>query len=258
MAISTKRAIRIGVLAAAAVGLVLAIAFLPLNRWALSLVEWIRGAGATGVIVYAAAYVGATLLLLPGSLLTAGAGFAYGPLGGTLLASPVSVVAALAAFLLGRFVARDWVARRISKNPKFAAIDRAVGHSGLKIVLLLRLSPVLPFNLLNYGLGLTRVRVRDYVLGSFIGMLPGTFLYVYLGSLVTSASELASGKRPDAGPWGQALYWGGLAATLLATVLITRVARRALHDALREPGSAGAPVASAQPTVKPLTSETQP
>ncbi len=227
-----SKATRIGILGALAAALVVGIVFLPLNRWALGLVELIRGAGATGVFVYALVYIAATLFLLPGSLLTAGAGFAYGPLGGTLLVSPVSVTAALLAFLLGRFVARDWVARRVASNPKFAAIDEAVAKSGLKIVLLLRLSPILPFNLLNYGLGLTQVRLRDYVLGSFIGMLPGTFLYVYLGSLVTSASELASGQRPSSGSWGQALYWGGLAATLVATVLITRLSRRALHEAL--------------------------
>ena len=223
---------RAGVLIAVLCALTVGIIFLPLNRWALVLVEWIRGAGAVGVLVYALVYVGATLLLLPGSLLTAGAGFAYGPLVGTALVSPVSVIAALLAFLTGRFVAREWVARRVAGNPKFAAIDDAVGRSGFKIVLLLRLSPILPFNLLNYALGLTRVRVRDYVVGSLVGMLPGTFLYVYLGSLVTSASELASGKRPHAGPWEHVLYWGGLVATLVVTVLITRLSRRALQDAL--------------------------
>ena len=107
-----------------------------------------------------------------------------------------------------------------------------MGTSGFKIVVLLRLSPVLPFSALNYALGLTRVSLRDYVLGSWIGMLPGTVLYVYLGSLVTSASELAGGGRPDAGPWGRVLYWGGLAATLIVTVVVTRVAKRALASAL--------------------------
>lgn len=208
------------------------LAFFPLNDWVLALVEWIRAAGPAGILVYSLVYVAATLLLLPGSLLTAGAGFVYGPLVGTLLVSPVSVTAASLAFFLGRFVARAWVARRIATNPRFAAIDEAVAQSGSRVVILLRLSPILPFNLLNYALGLTRVRGRDYLVGSVIGMLPGTFLYVYLGSLVVSASELASGVHSGGGPWGQALYCGGLAATVAATVAITHLARRALREAL--------------------------
>ena len=127
----------------------------------------------------------------------------------------------------------------MEKHPRFAAIDEAIGESGFKIVFLLRLSPIFPFNLLNYALGVTRVRFRDYVIASLLGMLPGTFLYVYLGSLVTNASELLSGKRPEAGIWGQVLYWGGLAATLLVTVLITRIARKALDRALQRKEPAG-------------------
>ena len=231
----------LGVIVAAA--LLAGLLLLPVNHWALLLVEWIRDAGAVGVVVYTLAYILATVLLLPGSILTLGAGFAYGPVWGTVLVSPVSVVAATLAFVLGRTVARNWVSRRMEKNPRFAAINKAIGESGFKIVFLLRLSPIFPFNVLNYALGLTRVRLRDYVIASFFGMLPGTFLYVYLGSLVTSASELLSGKRPSAGPWGQVLYWGGLAATLLVTLLITRIARRALNRAL-EHKQVGLPEAS--------------
>lgn len=203
------------------------VAVVPLTRWALDLVEWIRGAGAVGVVAYALAYVLATLFFLPGSVLTLGAGFAYGPVWGTLLASPVSVAAATLAFLLGRTVARAWIARRMSGHAGFSAIDAAIGEQGFKIVFLMRLSPLVPFNVLNYALGLTRVRLRDYVLASLLGMFPGTVLYVYLGSLVTSASQLLSGGR-RAGGWTQALYWGGLAATLVATIVLTRLARTAL------------------------------
>lgn len=214
------------------VGLLLALLFVPWSSWALGLVEWIRGAGALGVVVYVIAYFAATLLLLPGSILTAGAGLAYDPLWGTLLVSPVSVLSAAVAFLLGRGVARNWVGRRIARYPRFSAIDEAIGDSGFKIILLLRLSPIFPFNLLNYALGLTRISFRDYVVASFLGMLPGTFLYVYLGSLVTSASELLSGKRGAAGPWGHVLYWGGLVATLIATIFVTKIAKQALNKAL--------------------------
>jgi uncharacterized membrane protein YdjX (TVP38/TMEM64 family) len=129
----------------------------------------------------------------------------------------------------------------VSRDPRFAAIDAAIEHQGLKVVLLLRLSPVFPFSVLNYALGLTGVRLRDYVLGSFLGMLPGTILYVYLGSLVTTAAALGGGGGPSTS--GQrALYWAGLGATLIVTVLMTRLARRALRSAL---GDAAAPRAAA-------------
>ncbi len=216
------------IVVALVLGAIAAVYLLRVDRWVLSLVESIRGAGAIGVAIFAIAYVAAAVLLLPGSVLTAGAGFAYGPLWGTLLVSPVSVAAATLAFALGRTVARRWIARRIAENPRFAAIDEAIGESGLGIVLLLRLSPLLPFNLLNYGLGLTRVSLRDYVVGSALGMLPGTVLYVYLGSIVTSASELAAGGGEGAGASRFLLYWGGLVATVGVTWLLTRIARRAL------------------------------
>lgn len=221
----------IGLLVAAA--LLSGLLLLPVNQWALLLVQWIHGAGVLGIVVYALAYLLATLLLLPGSILTIGAGFAYGPIWGTALVSPVSVLAATIAFLLGRTVARDWVSRRMQRHPRVAAINEAVGEKGFQIVLLLRLSPIVPFNLLNYALALSRLHLRDYVGASFLGMLPATFLYVYLGSLVTNASELLSGTRHAGGVGKQILYWGGLVATLLAIALITRSARRALKRALQ-------------------------
>lgn len=210
-----------------------AVAF-PMSQVAGELLGWIRGAGPTGVAAYAGVYIAATVLLLPGSLLTAGAGLAYGPWYGTLLVSPVSVVAATLAFLLGRTLARGWIAKRTEVDPRFRAIDVAVGRRGFRIVALLRLSPVFPFNVMNYALGLTGVRLRDYVLGSFVGMLPGTFLYVYLGSLVSDVAALASGTQ-TAGDAKRYLYWVGLVATVTATIYITRLARQALNDELAPP-----------------------
>ena len=226
---------RWAVWAAVAAALVLALWLLPVNRWLLALVEAVRGAGAAGVALYVAAYVAACVLLLPGSVLTLGAGFLWGPLWGSLVVVLASNLGAGCAFVLGRTLLRARVARRVEGDARFAAVDRAVGAQGLKVVMLLRLSPLFPFNVLNYALGLTRVSFRDAALGSFVGMLPGTVLYVYLGSLVTSAAQLASGQRPDAGGAGRALFWGGLVATLAVTVLVTRVARRALQDALATP-----------------------
>jgi uncharacterized membrane protein YdjX (TVP38/TMEM64 family) len=204
------------------------------DTWLLGLVERIRDTGMAGSGLYVVLYVVATVLVMPASVLTLGAGFVYGPVYGSLLVVVASNLAALAAFLLGRTTLRGRVARRLEGKPRFAAVDAAVARQGFKVVLLLRLSPVFPFNLLNYALGLTRVRTRDYVLASFLGMLPGTVLYVYLGSLVTSVAQLTRGQRPDAGLSGQVLFWGGLAATVLVTVYLTRLARRALDATLKE------------------------
>jgi uncharacterized membrane protein YdjX (TVP38/TMEM64 family) len=237
-----SRRAALGLVVIAAV--VAAVILLPVNKWLLALVELIRGMGGVGAAVFVAAYVAATVLLLPGSILTLGAGFAYGPVYGTLLVMLASNLGASLAFLLGRTVLRDWVARRIAGDARFSAVDAAVGAQGFRVVLLLRLSPLFPFNLLNYALGLTRVRLRDFVLASLPGMLPGTLLYVYLGSLVTSVSQLTSGQRPDSGPWGRVLFWGGLVATVAVTVLITRIARRALDSALRQAAPASIPPSS--------------
>lgn len=228
----------------AVAGILLLVFRRPVAEAVVDLVTWIRGAGAIGVLVFALVYVAAVVALLPGSLLTLGAGFLYGPLVGTLLVSPVSVVAATAAFVLGRTAARDWIAQRAAGMRRFDAVDQAVGREGFKIVLLLRLSPLFPFTLMNYALGLTRVRLRDYVLASWIGMLPGTVLYVYLGSLLTSATELASGAPTKDSTATQTLYWGGLVATGLVVWLVTRTARRALHRSLDDSGSRSSTVRS--------------
>jgi uncharacterized membrane protein YdjX (TVP38/TMEM64 family) len=203
-----------------------------LSRAVLGLLAWAHAAGPAGPLLYGLSYVLATVLFLPGSVLTLGAGFAYGVVGGMAVVVPASVAGALLPFVLGRTVLRDRIARRLQGVERFQAIDQAIAEQGFRVVLLLRLSPVLPFNLLNYALGLTRVGVRDYLLGSLIGMFPGTLLYVYLGSLVNSATEFAAGQRPSAGLAGELLFGGGLLATVLATVLVTRAARRALERTL--------------------------
>lgn len=194
-------------------------------RLLLSLVEQVRGAGFLGVLAFAALFVVAALLLLPASVLTLGAGFAWGPALGLAVVLPSAVLAATAAFALSRSLARGWVERRVGRSARFKAIDEAVGRGGLKLVVLLRLSPLVPFNLLNPTLGLTRVALREYVVGSAVGMAPGALLYLYLGSLVTSASELLSGERPQAGAAGTTLYVLGLVATVAVTVWVTRAAR---------------------------------
>jgi uncharacterized membrane protein YdjX (TVP38/TMEM64 family) len=185
-----------------------------------------------GAFLFGLAYVLGTLLFLPGSVLTLGAGFLYGLVGGLLVVVPGSVLGAALAFLLGRTVLRAPIARRMKGHPRFEAVDKAVEDKAFLVVLLLRLSPLFPFNLLNYALGVTRVPFSTYLLASVVGMFPGTVLYVYLGTLLGSVAELLSGKRPDAGWAGKLLFAAGLLATAAAVLLVGRAARAALEKTL--------------------------
>jgi uncharacterized membrane protein YdjX (TVP38/TMEM64 family) len=174
-----------------------------------------------------------TVLFVPGTALTLGSGLLFGVLWGTLLVSLASVTGATFAFLIARYVGREWTLKRIERYPKFKLIDRAIGESGFKLVLLMRLQPVfLPFAVLNYALGLTRVRLRDYVLASWIGMLPATTLYVYVGSSLKSISDLVQGNVPAADHWHQLLFWGGLVLSAVLVAVFTRIAKRALAASL--------------------------
>jgi uncharacterized membrane protein YdjX (TVP38/TMEM64 family) len=203
----------------------------PLTRWIGNFIQWVQAFGTGGVAIYALFYVAGVVLFFPGIILTAGAGLLYGVLLGTLIVSPASVLGATLAFLIARHVARDWVSRKLEKYPNFAAIDRAIEKNGFKMILLLRLQPVVPFNLLNYALGLTRIRLRDYVMASWIGMFPATVLYVYLGSVLHSVSDLLQGHL-GSGKWGAILFWAGLAAAIVLVVYIGRIARKALQEEL--------------------------
>ncbi len=213
-------------------GVVACLAFLPVKDYAVAFLEWVKGLGTWGPVVVAAVYVPACLLFVPGSLITLGTGAIFGVLVGTITISIGSTIGATAAFLAGRTLARGFIEERLARHPKFAAIDRAVAEHGFKIVLLTRLSPAIPFNLLNYAFGLTRVRLRDYVLASWIGMFPGTVMYVYLGSAVKSLADLAAGNY-EGGLAQKALFFVGLAATIVVTILVTRVAKRALDQAVK-------------------------
>ena len=195
---------------------------------------WLEGLGPWGPLAFILGYAAATVAFVPGSVLTLAAGALFGLLRGTLFVFAAAVLGSATAFLVARYLARRAIERRISGNQKFAAIDRAIARQGFKIVLLLRLSPVFPFNFLNYGLGLTRVRFLDYVLAS-VGMLPGTLLYVYYGRLAGDVAALAAGGADVAkGPGQYALLGLGLVATIIVTTLVTRVARRALAEATGE------------------------
>ena len=208
--------------------LLVAVAVLPVQPWLAAGTQWIETHRMLAWVAYVGAYVVGTVLLMPGSVITLVAGFVFGLPLGIALVSAGSVLGAVSAFLVGRFFARDWVAQRIAKLPRLSALDSATHHEGFTIVFLARLSPVFPFNLLNYAFGLTAVRLRDYFLASWIGMLPGTILYVYIGSVAKDLTELTSGDI-QSGLAGRVLLLAGLAATLVLTVLITRKATRTLN-----------------------------
>jgi uncharacterized membrane protein YdjX (TVP38/TMEM64 family) len=195
------------------------------------LLAWLEDLGPWGPVLLAAIYIPATVLAVPGSLISLGAGAAFGLVRGTLAVSVGSTLGAAAAFLIGRTLARGWVEHKVAHRPRFRALDQAIGAEGFKIVLLLRLSPVFPFNVLNYALGLTRISFRSYLLASWIGMLPGTVMYVYLGAALGSLARVSEGPG-ERSIGQQVLFYGGLAATVIVTVVVTRLARKALAAAV--------------------------
>jgi uncharacterized membrane protein YdjX (TVP38/TMEM64 family) len=214
--------------------LVVLAALLALGRYAGGYIpafqRWVEGLGALGPLVFILGYAVAVVAFIPGSALTLASGAIFGVAQGTVFVFIAAILGSTLAFLIARHLARAAIEKRIAGDPKFAAIDRAIGGEGRKIVLLLRLSPIFPFNLLNYGLGLTQVRLVDYVIAG-IGMLPGTLLYVYLGSAAGQAVAAAGGAAPGRSPAEWAMFGVGLAATVAVTLYVTRIARRALRAA---------------------------
>lgn len=198
----------------------------PILRHAL---DRIAALGALAPVAFIAIYVVACVLFIPGSILTIGAGVIFGVVRGSIYVSIAATAGATAAFVVGRYFARGWIARKLEGNRRFAAIDEAVAREGWKIVLLTRLSPVFPFNLLNYAFGLTKVRLRDYVLASWLGMLPATVLYVYVGAIGGEVARSAGGAaRRSPASW--AFDAIGFAATVAVVVYATRIGARALKE----------------------------
>ncbi len=212
----------------AAAALLVILSFLDVQELFQVALAWISDLGPWGLVFFIVFYILATVLFLPGLIPTMAAGLLFGVFKGTLLVSISSISGATIAFLIGRYLAREWVAGKIQGNQKFEAIDMAVAEEGWKIVGLTRLSPLFPFNLLNYAFGLTQVSLKDYFLASWIGMFPGTVMYVYIGSLAGDLATLGSGERSRT-PAEWILYLVGLTATVVLTFYITRIAKRALN-----------------------------
>jgi len=207
--------------------LFIAARLLPLAEWLTAFSEWAGNLGAIGFLLFVLVYVLATILFVPGWPLTVGAGFTFGLLAGTAAVSVGSTLGAACAFLIARFFAREQIEARTKENRKFRAIDRAIGEQGWKLIFLLRLSPIIPFNLSNYFYGITAVKFWPYVLASWVGMLPGTVLYVYLGTVGKAGVQAAAGGEGRT-TWEWIALGLGLAATIAVTIWVTRIARRAL------------------------------
>ncbi len=210
--------------------------WLPVAESLLAFLQWINQYRGFAWLLFILLYITATVLMVPGTILTVSAGFVFGLPAGIALVSVASTLAASAAFLVGRLIARDWVRAELGDHQRLAAIDRATTESGWLIVLLIRLSPLFPFSASNYLLSLTGVSLRHFFFASWIGMLPGTILYVYLGSAANSLLALAD-NGVQAGTAGRAMFGVGLIATIVAATLIARKAGSVLRRELEKHNS---------------------
>ena len=214
--------------------LIIATKHIDIHGLLLTSIMWVKSLGFFGPIAFMIIYNLATLLFIPGSLLTLQGGCLFGVFWGSIYVLIAALVGASLAFLIGRYLSRDWVCQKMEKNPKFKAIDRAVAKEGWKIVLLTRLSPVFPFNLLNYAFGVTQVSFKDYLLGS-LGIIPGTIMYVYIGSIAGNLATMNISNQPSnlqtqTGQWVMQAI--GFIATVAVTVYMTKIAQKALNESM--------------------------
>jgi uncharacterized membrane protein YdjX (TVP38/TMEM64 family) len=206
---------------------------LPLREWLVAFERWTAGFGPLGAVFYTAAYLPVAILMMPAILLTLGAGFAFGLVEGFFVAWIGSTAGAAAAFLIGRYAARERVARAIAtRGPRYAAIDRAIGKKGARIVFLLRLSPLVPYVVSNYFYGLTAIPFGPYVVATAAGMAPLTFLYVSLGA---AAREVVGDPSGPAGAWKWTLIVVGVVVTLAATLYARTIVKKAIEAGAPHP-----------------------
>jgi uncharacterized membrane protein YdjX (TVP38/TMEM64 family) len=207
-------------------GLVVGLGWLVRSGLLQRALEWIQDLGAWGPLAFVVVYVIAVVLFVPASLFTVGAGFLFGLLRGSAYVLLAAMMGANLMFVIGRYFARDWVARKTISHPKFKAIDDAVAREGWKIVALIRLAPVFPFSVMSYAFGLTRIPLGQYFLANFT-MIPGTMMYVYFGTIARDLTD-----KVAAPPWTR---WLVGAITLLVVWYVTRFAKRALTRRLPAP-----------------------
>ncbi|MEL7451059.1 MAG: VTT domain-containing protein [Pseudomonadota bacterium] len=215
-------------------GLATAVALLPVADWLQAALNWAEGNRSISWLVYLAMYVVASIIAFPTWILTIAGGYLFGAIGGVAAAAAGALAGSIATFLIARTIAYDWVHQRFASSPRFAAIDRAIGRKALVIVTLTRLSLVIPYNVLNYMYGLTAVRLRDYVLGTLVGMMPVLTLYVMVGRGARDLDAIFAGDI-DTGTGGKVLLVAGLVFAVALVVLITRYATQTLKQELESP-----------------------
>lgn len=204
---------------------------LPLDDWLKSANGHVDALGNWAVLAAIVVYIVGVPLMVPGTALTLPVGLLFGLWKGFLIVIVGAPIGACISFLVGRYWARRWVEDKLTGYPIYRAIDRAVTQEGWRVVLLLRLSPLVPFNLQNYLFGVTSVAFRPYALASLIGMAPGTLLFVYIGAIGNAASV----EQPSALKW--TFFALGLIATAVVAMLLGRRARRAMQaEVSGEPG----------------------
>ena len=200
--------------------------FLRVKDWIKSFNGWVEQRGVWGYIVFVLAYAVATVLFFPGSVMTIGAGLAFGLWKGFAVVSAGATLGAALAFLVARYFVRSRVEKSAQDNPKLAAMDEAIGKDGWKMVALLRLSPLLPFNLSNYLYGVTKIGFWPYLAASWVGMLPGTFLYVYLGA---AGKAGLGGDSQEHSPLVNVFFGGSLVATIGVTIDMSGIATHGIQ-----------------------------
>ena len=208
-------------------GLVYALYVYPVADQVVALVDWAQAHQAAGALVYILCVVLATVLFVPGSGSMMIAGYLFGFSFGTLVSAIAITLGAQCAFLSGRLIARDWIAQKVAGNPRLAAIEAGLREEAFVIVVLTRLSLVMPFNLLNYAYGITSVRGSVHLLATGAGMLAPVALYVYLGTLARDIGQILSGEATPT----TLDYWIA-AAGIIAIITLTWVMHRAASRAL--------------------------
>lgn len=198
---------------------------LPVTEWLVAFQAYVRQLGPAGYALYAAVYAACVVLFVPASILTLGAGAIYGLAIGVAVVLVGASIGATLAFLLARSLLRERIERMTEGNAKFRALDRAIAREGARIVFLVRLAPVFPFTYINYAFGLTGVKTVPYVLATVVGMIPGSFAYVYLGA---AAADAASGGT---GSTELVIRIVGAVVAVGVTVFVARLATRAIRSA---------------------------
>jgi uncharacterized membrane protein YdjX (TVP38/TMEM64 family) len=201
--------------------------FLPAGEWLVAFTDWVRQFGPSGASIFAACFVLGMTLVLPPSLLFFASGLLYGKLWGFVISLGAGAIGSALSFLIARYLLRAWLRRRLEGSRRFAALDRAVRDESRKVVLLVRLAPLISGSAQNYVLGLTSVPFRHFLPATILGMVPWALLFTWLGTAGRAA--LASGETTP-GPWQWAMLFGGLIALGALIWLVGRRAKARLRE----------------------------